>query len=448
MSAVRDDIQDATGKRTFYAGLGYLRGFGFGSRYASGLNGSIGGIAGNPINGEANWAPGAQFQNTLATTLGNFFWVNTGTALSATWTNIDAEVAGSLGDSNTAVTASVGTTFTAAAFNGHLITRSGPTANFSDATPKAADIIAALPAGAAVGKSYIMRIINTTPWVETLTNGVGVTQTGITIIPPNSTLIALVTYTGAGAVTMYGIHLAPDVIQPLIVETSLATVGNGTITAAGIAGGITVRSGSTSAFTDTTDSVTNLLAALPNAVVGQSFYWVYQNETNSTATIQGASNVTVSGITNIPAASWAQFLVTVASATTFTIQGVEFGPLTPVPVTQYATGTTTTTFTAGELTGGALTVYNNTQATPGTITTRTAGQMFGDIPNCVIGFSYVLRIINGQGTGTLTVGLGSGLTNPNSSSLTIAINTWREFIVTFTSATAATITQIGTGTNS
>lgn len=446
MANSRDDVFDATGRRTYIAGE--ASGYGGGSMRGWPMNTQDYSGNGVPLNGVPGFLTGATYQNFRGAA-GSAFYVNVGSTTSSLWVELSGSVSTS-GDSNTAVTATTGTTFTAGAFNGHLITRSGPTAVFTDTTPTAAAIIAALPSGTSVGKAYILRIINTTAYTETLTNGVGVTLSGITAVPANSTLSALVTYSGTGAVTIYGINLGPNSILPYGLVTALTTVGAGTITGAGIAGGITARGGGQSgAFTDTTDSVANIIAALPGGgAVGQTWRYTYQNETNSTATIQGASNVTVSGITNVPPGSWVEYLVTYATATTFTLQAVEFGYLTPVPPVQWTTNTTTTTFTAGELSGAAFTVYTNTQGTPGTITTRTATQMFGDIPNCVIGFSYILRIINGQGTGTLTVGLGSGVTNPNSLTLTIAANTWRDFNIVFTSATAATITSMGTGTNS
>lgn len=113
---------------------------------------------------------------------------------------------------------------------------------------------------------------------------------------------------------------------------------------------------------------------------------------------------------------------------------------------QYTTGTTTTTFAANQLSGASYTVYNNTQGTPGSIATRTATQMFSDDPNARVGGTYILRVKNGQGTGTLTITAGGGVTLTGT--MTVAINTYRDFLVTYTSATALTIQSIGTGTDS
>ncbi len=115
-----------------------------------------------------------------------------------------------------------------------------------------------------------------------------------------------------------------------------------------------------------------------------------------------------------------------------------------VPDAKFTTNTTTTTFTAGELTGAPFVNYTNTQGTPGSIATRTATQMFADDPNAWVGNSYLLRITNGQGTGILTVTAGSGVTLTGTA--TIALNTWRDFVVTYTSATALVMQNIATGT--
>jgi hypothetical protein len=110
----------------------------------------------------------------------------------------------------------------------------------------------------------------------------------------------------------------------------------------------------------------------------------------------------------------------------------------------FSTGTTTTTFAAGQLSGSKFVVYTNTQGTPGSIATRTATEMFGDDATAVAGNSYVLRIVNGQGSGTLTVTAGDGVTLTGT--MTIAANTYRDFIVTYTTATALVIQNIGIGT--
>lgn len=109
MATSRDDIFDSTGQRSNISGIGFTRGFGIGAQYAV-LANVIGGIKGNPINGEVGWAPGAIFQNVYATASGRYLWVNVGTFASASWVNLDANAALSL----TTVVRGVGTSYVVA----------------------------------------------------------------------------------------------------------------------------------------------------------------------------------------------------------------------------------------------------------------------------------------------------------------------------------------------
>src|ERR1700722_2846082 len=93
MAVTRDDVQDPSGQRSNVPGRGFLRGIGIGPQYAVTAN-TIGGIAGNPINGEIGYAPGATFQNPLTAIVGNMLWCNIGTVLSALWENLDGLAAG------------------------------------------------------------------------------------------------------------------------------------------------------------------------------------------------------------------------------------------------------------------------------------------------------------------------------------------------------------------
>ncbi len=108
---------------------------------------------------------------------------------------------------------------------------------------------------------------------------------------------------------------------------ALTTAGAGTITAAGIVGGNTARSGPTAAFIDTTDTVANILALLPNIEVNDSFYYTYQNNTAFQATIAGASGITASVQTVIQGKSWVRYLVTYSGTNTFTMVAVAAGAM-------------------------------------------------------------------------------------------------------------------------
>lgn len=342
-------------------------------------------------------------------------------------------------ETNTAISTVGAGTLTAAALVGAVITRSGSTAAYTDTTGTAADIIAALP-NANIGQSWEVTIKNTVAFAETVAAGAGVSLSGQVIIPPNSAGRFLLTYSAAGAVTMQGLAMVPLTTSALLVSTALTTVGAGTITAAGIAGGVTNRTGSVAAFTDTTDTAANIIAARPNANIGESWEYTYYNNTLGDATLTGGTGVNAAGAAGIvPQTMWARYLVTYTAAATITMVQIAMGPCTALPASKYTTATDATVV-AGALTGAEFVNYENT-GNNATVTTRTAAQMFGDIPNCKIGFNYQLAIRNTHAT-TLTLTPADG-TVTLTGTMTIAQNVTRMFNVNFTSATAVTITSMG-----
>jgi hypothetical protein len=126
-------------------------------------------------------------------------------------------------------------------------------------------------------------------------------------------------------------------------------------------------------------------------------------------------------------------------------------PVAALEVVQKAAKAPTTgtlasaTFAQHALTGAQEVINLNTAATPGTLTTRTATEMVAEQGGGVSG-SWKVRIVNISGN-MLTVGLGSGVTNPLSTTLTIAASSFGDFLFTATSATAVTIARVGTGTH-
>lgn len=331
-------------------------------------------------------------------------------------------------------------TLTAAAMVGGLIVRSGSIAAYTDTTDTAANIISALGDAPVVGTSWLLYIKNLAAFSQTLSAGAGLTLSGNkNVVPANSAGLYLMSYSAAGAVTMQGIWVvALNDSLPLSV-TALTTVGAGTITGAGVAAGITTRGGaqSGSAFTDTSDTADNIVAAIPNARIGVAFLYTYRNNTDAQATLAGGTGVTLSQI--VPKNTWATFLVTYTAASTIVFAIVYSGSCVPLPASKLTVGTGATA-AAGDLTGAAVTNYEN-NASNATYTTRTAAQMFGDLPNCQVGIEYQLAIRNLNATGmTLTAADGSVTL---SGTMSIAQNVTRTFNVKFTSATAVTITSMG-----
>ncbi len=118
------------------------------------------------------------------------------------------------------------------------------------------------------------------------------------------------------------------------------------------------------------------------------------------------------------------------------IQDIVSGFLLP-PVTFNTRALSSSTANAGELSGSPLVVMNNSGATPGTYTTRTAALMVGDT-NLLL---WWILLVNGQGTGTLTLAGGSGVTVAGTA--TVAPITARLFIAQVTNPATPTITITG-----
>lgn len=117
----------------------------------------------------------------------------------------------------------------------------------------------------------------------------------------------------------------------------------------------------------------------------------------------------------------------------------------------YTTNTATagTTLTAANIYGGGIdeTTLGLTGALGGAANAQlpTVAALVAVQPSFAIGTTYKLRIVNtssGAFTWTITTNTGWTLTG----AMTIPQNTWRDFYVTFTSATAATLQTVGTGT--
>jgi hypothetical protein len=112
---------------------------------------------------------------------------------------------------------------------------------------------------------------------------------------------------------------------------------------------------------------------------------------------------------------------------------------------------TSATLTAANITGGATEVTLNLTGTltgASNATLPTVANLIAAIsPTAVAGQTYKLRIINSSsGNFAWTVVTNTGWTLTGT--MSVADNTWRDFYVTITSGTTATLQSVGTGTNS
>jgi hypothetical protein len=230
-----------------------------------------------------------------------------------------------------------------------------------------------------------------------------------------------------------------------LTNTAITTVGNGTLTAAAIAGTLITRTGPTGAYSDTTDTAANIIAAVPSVGVGGSFEVTIKNGTAYAQTLLAGAGVTLPSVIVIPANSAATYLVTITSATAVSFSHVVTTLVDGITPAQWNTAALAAgTLAAGLITGAAFTVLTNTGGTPGAQTVRTAAQMLADFSQARVGMSYMLRIVN-TGAGTLTLTADAGPTVTITGHAAVATNTFVDYVVTFNTATTATIQSVGSG---
>ncbi len=97
---------------------------------------------------------------------------------------------------------------------------------------------------------------------------------------------------------------------------TITTTTGTTLTAAQVVGAAIFRSGPTAVFTDTTDTATNIVAAIPGATVNASWKLRYVNRDASTCTIAGGTGVTISGTATVAASTWRDFICTITNTAT------------------------------------------------------------------------------------------------------------------------------------
>jgi hypothetical protein len=227
-------------------------------------------------------------------------------------------------------------------------------------------------------------------------------------------------------------------------NTAISTVGNGTLTAAAIVGGLITRTGSTAAYTDTTATEAEINTALGGEVTDQGWWLVIRNTVAFDQTITGGDGVTVSGNAIVPGNSVGLFYCVNAGSNSIVITGVGAMPQCRLKNYQFNTTAAASPVTpaAKLLTGANEVFYEVTTDGAFSLVTRTAAELYGDIPNCHVGFSYLLTIIN-RGNSTITISPGSNVTMAEATIATLLTQT---YLVTFTSATAATAVKVRTGT--
>lgn len=234
-----------------------------------------------------------------------------------------------------------------------------------------------------------------------------------------------------------------------IVNTAITTVGNGTLTAAGIAGGLITRTGPVAAYSDATDTAAAIVAAFPSFVSGATFFLTIKNATAFEQTITGGVNVviaptniigpfeeglyygSISGTAAVP-------LVTLNHLMTNAIS-LAMSVVSPQVTTINTVGAGT--ITAAAINGGNL-ARTGTQTVAFADTSDIATAIIAGNPGLVgkIGSSFIFYYGNTT-TWPVTFGGGTGVTV--SGITIIPAGSVVAYLVTYTAA--ATITMVGIG---
>ncbi len=227
---------------------------------------------------------------------------------------------------NTAITTAGAGTLTAASIAGGLITRTGPTGDYTDTTDTAVAIVAAV-SNAFVGQSFELNIKNMVAFNSTLAAASGVTLSGITIVPPISVLRLLVTFTSLTAVAIRGIGVMSLTGMP---NTNFVTQSGSNQTA--VAGELlaannavlNLSANNANAYTTKTGAL--MAADIPNIQIGQTWRQRIVASGNNTVTLTaGATGITITGTATAGTGTFRDYVVTYTAANTFVFQNIGGG---------------------------------------------------------------------------------------------------------------------------
>lgn len=106
-----------------------------------------------------------------------------------------------------------------------------------------------------------------------------------------------------------------------LARTVNASAGAQTISVPQILGGLAVFTGAAGAVTYTTDTAANILAAMPDMDIGDTFGFILSNTAAQVATIAGGTGVTASGNLTVNA-SFRIFVLERTGAATMNLYGL------------------------------------------------------------------------------------------------------------------------------
>lgn len=127
--------------------------------------------------------------------------------------------------------------------------------------------------------------------------------------------------TSDGALS-YQTHVRPGAKQ------AEATVGAATLTTAQLLSGLIMRTGPTGAYADTTPTATQILAAMGNPAIGDSFDFYHVNGVAYICTLIAGTGVTLAGTTANSASKVRLYRCTVTATSTPAVTITGIGELT------------------------------------------------------------------------------------------------------------------------
>ena len=198
--------------------------------------------------------------------------------------------------------------------------------------------------------------------------------------------------------------------------------------------------------------------------VGQTFMLRVHNSGGSqsgiwTMTQSADASWTLTGNMVVPPNTWRDFEIKFTSLTAATLIDVGAGHYAPVVKSGWShnTGTSAVQLTYADLQSAVGEVFEHILDLTGSISTAqhflmptVAAVVAGWIGDSIVaGQTYKLRVRNVGGTSsgvwTLQVDGSATWSLANTSTATIAVGAWRDYILTFTSLTAGTIQDMGAG---
>jgi len=173
------------------------------------------------------------------------------------------------------------------------------------------------PSGNHAFEAVLARVMDSYWW------GKPVADRAIPPIALNNEAVTAVNAAGTGVVEIFRVTAGDKVQIPNLVPlaartvTTLATAGAATYTAAQLLGGLLLRDPAGASRSDVTPTAALLVAAIPGAVVGQSFEFQITNTADAaeTITVTAGAGATLSGTMTVAQNASRRFLVVLTNVT-------------------------------------------------------------------------------------------------------------------------------------